>query len=189
MFDCCLNKIPEIVQTDSFEINLEKNLNLPDKIYFYQILISRLLEASNYLINSGESEHCSLAFIYYFYVLFGCNYLINNNLDKFIEYFDLETDISNILELLISIKYCLKPNFDFLELDSIGIFIIKIDEKTIFDKVNMFSFKIDNNSFYENFIQKYKNIKNSDFEKMKAYLRTLMISIDHYILKKFLSKD
>jgi len=185
MFDCCLNKKPKVVEYINFEMN--KNLNLPNEMYFYQILISRLLEASNYMINSGETEHCSVAFIYYFFVFFGCNYLINDNLDKFIEYFDLETDVDNILELLLSIKSCLNPYFDFSELDSIGIFIIKMDEKTVFEKVNMFTFKTDGDIFYKNFIKKYKNIKNSDFEKMKAYLRTLMIAIDHYILNKFLS--
>ena len=185
MFNCCLNKKPEVVEYNNFEI--DKNLNLQDEIYFYKILINKLLEASNYMINSGETEHCSLAFIYYFFVFFGCNYLINDNLDKFIEYFDLEKDIDNILVLLLSIKNCLKPYFDFLELDSIGIFIIKLDGKNIFEKVNMFTFKIDRDIFYKKFIKKYKNIKNYDFEKMKAYLRTLMIAIDQCILSKFLS--
>ena len=194
MFKCCLRKSPETVESDNFEIKIEENLNsddyiLPDKIYFYQILISRLLEASNYMINSDQIEHYSIAFVYYFFVFLGSSYLINNNLDKFIEYFNLETCISNILKIINSAKLCLKSQFDISELESIVIFIIKIDERIIFEKPNMFLFKIDENILFKKFFMKFKNIENTELEEMKANLRTLMIAIDEYILSKFLSED
>jgi len=198
MFNCCLGINPQVYELKKQEddtltkeddiLTKEDDFNyiLPNDKYFYKILISRLLESSNYLINSLDTEYYSLAFIYYFFLFFGCCHLINNNLDKFIEYFDLETDIISILEILSSIKACLKPSINFIELDIIPSFIVKIDEKTIFEKVNMFWFKIDDNQIYQNFIVKYKKLKKSDFEKMKCYLKTLMISIDQCILNKFL---
>lgn len=194
MFKCCLRNSPETVKSDSFEVKMQENLNsdnyiLPDKIYFYQILISRLLEASNYIINSDQKEHYSISFVYYFFVFIGSSYLINNNLDKFIEYFYLETYFSNILEIIKSAKLCLKSQFDISELESIVIFIIKLDERSVFEKPNMFLFKIDGNILFKKFFTKYKNLNNTEFEEMKAHLRTLMLAIDEYILSKFLSDD
>ena len=188
MFNCCLGKSNDTIsEVDSNKII--SNYKLPDDIYYYEILISRLIEALNYIVITDNTQYNSLAFEYYFFIYLGCSFLIYNNLEKFIEYFELDNKIIYILELLLSIKSTISIYINLFDFEDAGKFIIKIENKKIFYNAKMFWF-IKEEPRYQDFYLKinrnYRKISQSDFLKIQSDMRILITNIHFFILKKYI---
>lgn len=191
MFNCLFCKSKKSIDINQINYYEEKSeeteFKLPDNKRYYQLLISRLLESTNYIVKSDHKEHNGLIFQYYFCMYLACDKLIYENLTNFTDYFELELSIYHFLEILLSIKTIIIESISQKQIDQISKFIFKIEGDHLFYRFNLFNFRTEEERFYHfyhDFHKKCIKINRSDFERIKANMRGLFNAINYLILEK-----